>query len=547
MKGKMENTFVARADLQSVCTQIIEFVTRTLGVVSSYKLGYWKRHGLQIRAGGVSLCAGSVCVRTGIVSILALITPTLHAQSDSLSLNEIIEEAKIHALPGYAAIVDWERANWAFKSFQSQYKPQVSAFGTLPNFTSTFSPITQPDGSIEFQAIQYDNSNLGLSLTQRFAPTGAVFYAQTALQRYRENANDITNYNGTPLRVGFQQPISPFNPFKWQRLIEPIRLLEAQKQFVFDTEAVAVEALDFFFSLLIAQIDLQIAQSNQSSNQTLFELAEERFELGKISENDLLQLQLELIRSQKDEQDARQAVLVASTALQAYLGKPLNADSLMAVRIPDLQTFQSVNIAEALNHALANRPEIEGYKRRRLEAARSVKAAKAENRFDASLDASFGLSKGAMTLEEVYRNPQQAQNISLRFNIPILDWGRGKSEIKQAQLLQKLEQESIDREALSLDMEVRQVGMNFNQVQKTGKLAFEAQEIARKQFEISRNRYLMGDISITDLTLSLRAKDQARRAYILTLREFWRAYHRLRLLTLYDFETGNRIELEIKK
>ena len=61
------------------------------------------------------------------------------------------------------------------------------------------------------------------------------------------------------------------------------------------------------------------------------------------------------------------------------------------------------------------------------------------------------------------------------------------------------------------------------------------------RFEISRQRYVLGDISITDLTIAQREKDQAQRDYIDTLRNYWFAYFQLRKLTGYDFENNSPI------
>ena len=56
---------------------------------------------------------------------------------------------------------------------------------------------------------------------------------------------------------------------------------------------------------------------------------------------------------------------------------------------------------------------------------------------------------------------------------------------------------------------------------------------------MSRNRYLIGKILITDLNLALREEAEARRSYVSALRNFWLAYYDLRRLTLYDFETDS--------
>jgi outer membrane protein len=51
----------------------------------------------------------------------------------------------------------------------------------------------------------------------------------------------------------------------------------------------------------------------------------------------------------------------------------------------------------------------------------------------------------------------------------------------------------------------------------------------------------LGNLSITDLSISFAEKDQAKRDYISALRDFWGAYYQLRYLSLYDFETNRKI------
>jgi outer membrane protein len=55
----------------------------------------------------------------------------------------------------------------------------------------------------------------------------------------------------------------------------------------------------YYFDLLVAQVNLQIAEKNRSNNDTLYKIAGHKLELGKISQNDLLQLQMGLLTAQK--------------------------------------------------------------------------------------------------------------------------------------------------------------------------------------------------------------------------------------------------------
>ena len=39
---------------------------------------------------------------------------------------------------------------WRYRNFKTRFRPQLRLNGDLPNYQNTTSPITQPDGSIEF-------------------------------------------------------------------------------------------------------------------------------------------------------------------------------------------------------------------------------------------------------------------------------------------------------------------------------------------------------------------------------------------------------------
>ena len=65
--------------------------------------------------------------------------------------------------------------------------------------------------------------------------------------------------------------------------------------------------------------------------------------------------------------------------------------------------------------------------------------------------------------------------------------------------------------------------------------------MAENGYEIALRRFQNGEISITDLNISLQEREKAKRDYIGSLQSYWVAYYRLRILTLYDFEMQEKI------
>lgn len=73
-------------------------------------------------------------------------------------------------------------------------------------------------------------------------------------------------------------------------------------------------------------------------------------------------------------------------------------------------------------------------------------------------------------------------------------------------------------------------------------LTAQADSIASEKYQIAQDRYVLGNLSITDLSIAFTEKDQAKRDFIDALCNIWAAYYRLRWLTLYDFEKGEKIK-----
>jgi outer membrane protein len=71
--------------------------------------------------------------------------------------------------------------------------------------------------------------------------------------------------------------------------------------------------------------------------------------------------------------------------------------------------------------------------------------------------------------------------------------------------------------------------------------AREADKVAENGYQISLKKFQNGEISITDLNISLSERESAKRDYIDSLREYWVAYYNLRILTLYDFQFDQKI------
>ncbi|MDQ2769008.1 MAG: TolC family protein, partial [Bacteroidota bacterium] len=176
------------------------------------------------------------------------------------------------------------------------------------------------------------------------------------------------------------------------------------------------------------------------------------------------------------------------------------------------------------------------FRRRLLQAERDVALARGTTGFQASLTANLGYVNQAPNFADTYLNLQNQQQLRLAFSLPLVDWGRRQATVKTAELAREQTRMSVAQEEGSFEQAVLTQAAQLPALREQLALAGRADSLAQRRYDIARATYLLGRLSLTDLTLASGAKDGARRGYIFALRAGWVAYYRLRALTLFDFE-----------
>ena len=301
-----------------------------------------------------------------------------------------------------------------------------------------------------------------------------------------------------------------------------------------DLENISINIARFYFDLILAQISLETAQKNLANNDTIFQIAQGRYNLGKLGEDQILQLELSLMNSQQEVEQAKLDLQTYSLRLRSFAG--MNIESDFGLVLPE--EIPSFNVGEelALEEAFKNKQESISFERRKLEADRETARAKGDAGLNMDFYGRFGFTNRGDQVGQLYQDPENQQVVRLGFEIPIIDWGRRKSSVKTAEANQQLVQYTVAMEEINFRESILAQVRQFNMLRERIKLSGKADEIGEKRYEIAKQRYLIGKIAITDLNIAMREKDEAKRNYIQSLRDFWVAYYNLRMLTLYDFE-----------
>ncbi|MFP4459880.1 MAG: TolC family protein [Candidatus Zixiibacteriota bacterium] len=459
------------------------------------------------------------------------------------TLDEAIEIAKTSSPKVILARHRFRRSYWEFRRYKSHYVPHLSLSGEIPSYNRSISKVTRADGTDVFVEQENASSSLNLSLSQNIGFTGGELYLSSEILRNDVFGDStITSYLASPVYIGLNQPLFSYNNYKWDKEIEPLKFKEARMNYVEELEQLSIDATNHFFNLLSAQINLKIAEINSNGNDTLFKIAQGRYNLGTIAENELLQMELALLNSNVEVEDARVELQTKLFELKSFLG--IKSDVEIELTAPAYIQDIVVEYEDALEKALENNTQAIGFERREIVAERNVCRSKSENSLSINLYASYGLTKTAPEIPDAYQDPGDRQQARLGFEIPIVDGGFAKGNIRMAESSRDLELNSIEQERTDFAQDVFLKVRKFNMQKSQVAIAAKADTVAKKRYEVARQRYLIGKITITELNNAQTDKDSASKAYIEALRTYWVNFYNIRKLTHFDYVLGKPIYFE---
>ena len=453
----------------------------------------------------------------------------LPSDSLRLTLNDAIALAQRQSSDALAARHTLEAAEWSYRYYKANYLPSVT-LSSSPSLNRQLNSITQPDGTNIFVRQNQLSTDLSLSISQNVTLTGGTLFLRNSLQRLDEFEQRTHGYSSVPFSIGYQQNLFGHNSLRWSRRTEPLRHSIAQKQYRETMELIASRASTYFFMLATAQTNLEIARQNYAVSDTLLRFARRRYERGSITENEMLQLEVGKLTEETNRLNAEAEVEDAMLTLRSYLG--IKEEMPLTVVTDTLISDNVVDADEALALALQNNPDPEQLRLNVVESKSALSSAKANRGLKADLYLQFGLSQKGETLQEAYAQPLNQQYVSMTVSLPLLDWGRGKGQVRMAKSRLELTQTQSEQAMQDFRQNVQKMVRQYNLQAYRVKIAYRTRETALRRYDVARWLYLQGRTSLLELNTSTNEKDQAQRAFITALQTYWSLHYGLRSLTL---------------
>ncbi len=469
-------------------------------------------------------------------------------QSDTirLTLFETIEMAKKESYDAMIAENNYMASYWAYRNYKSSFFPTLDLHARPATFNRNISKqFSFIDTSYYYLEERNLNSYLNLTLNQNLPFSGGKIYIDSDLGRLSNFGDrESQQFSATAFRIGLQQQLFGYNAFKWEKRLQPLRFQMDKIGFSQNQEEISLKAAEYFFSCVKSYQSYAIAKTNHDNANNLYNMGEKRFDLTSITKSELLSLKLEVVNTRNSMSQARNLYERSSKRLLSFLGLDEEKEFVAIVpeEIPDLE----IDGDNLLEKARKHNPDYLSFRYQELEAERQVEQAKINSRFSANLSASYGVNQWSETFNEVYADMLDQQRFDVTINVPLVDWGVRKNKYNLSKRQQDAKLFSLRQQESELEQNIMMTVAEFNLQREMVESAKEAADIAVEVYDLTTQRFILGEATVNDLIIRSNSKDNALNNYYNEINTYWRLFYSIRRISMFDFIQNKPLETNIE-
>lgn len=447
--------------------------------------------------------------------------------------------------------------NLAFR--KGNFKMRMDASFDLPNASEGVQEISREGQLPVYESRGSTNFQGNLSITQPLPTNGWLRVMGQTYYNRQSYWNDFAQENLrrndvlTSARLQFNQPLFTLNELQTQLKRADLNYESAVQRYKREELDIVYQVTESFFNLYTATRELEIATENVKQQQQLAELAQKKYEAGLIPEVEAIQAEVYYTQSRNEKLAAEAAIERVADEFKQLIG--LSFEENVGVMTTFDYSEIVVDNKKALDMALENRAEIR-LNEVEVELARlEVKLRKADRDFNGTLSAFYDLTGVAnsdvwntsvprslweKSLNDMQERPDN-RGVVFSLNIPIWDSGANKANVESAQADVRAAELGLIEIKKTIERQVREVIGRLQQSQNQLEVLNKQEEIAKRGYDISIERFNNGDITSQALDLDRQSYIEAQLTYLRAYINYQLALADLKRITMYDFEYGQSL------
>lgn len=476
--------------------------------------------------------------------IMTLVLMAVQSGAQRMTMQEAIETARCQSVAALEARQAFISDYWAWRSYKASRLPSLHFYGDLMNYNRSLVLLQNyEDGTLRYASTNNLQNSLGLRVRQNVTFTGGVLTAYSDLSRIDQfGMSRKLSWYSQPVTVSYTQPLFSYNQFKWDNLIEPKEYEKGKRAYMEAMEQITIDVVKAYSDLIKARMDSEISHTNYGNTVKMRDVARERLSLGSVTRDEYLQLELRMLNDSISVNETAVAVRDAQMNLNSILGydESVEIEPVLADELPDVVMDYDKVLSLSLENSkfdLENEINI-------LNAGSAVAKAKADRGVSMTLNARFGLSNTAGKLDGSYRNPLDQEVVGLSFSVPVFDWGLGKGKVQKAKAAEAVVRAQVQQSENDYRRTIYTSVGQFNNQRRQCEVSRRAMKIAEERYSLMMDKFRGGNASVTDLNTAQTEKDAAFQKYVTDVSNYWTYYYKLRQYTLYDFMSGENLDVD---
>ncbi|MCY3737620.1 MAG: TolC family protein [Gemmatimonadaceae bacterium] len=341
------------------------------------------------------------------------------------------------------------------------------------------------------------------------------------------------------LFLRYSQPLFTHNRTRLELRRLELGLENSHLQFVMQELQIESQVTRRFLDLYYQQRNLAIAVEELSNAGESLEIVRAKVEAGITAREELLQAGLTRANSRAAVENARLQSEEGLDEFRILLGLPLEME--LRVEADVRKRLVEVDAKLAERHGLANRVEI---RQRQIEvqnALDDLTRAGEQNEFKGSLDLSYGLTGTDPALAGLYDSPTRNQEVGIRFEVPIFDWGEREHRLAAARERVEARRLSAAEEERRILKEIRQACRALGNQAAQIEIAEKSVESARQTYRLNLERYRNGDLPSKDIAFYQNQLSREQLSEVRALIDYQLALLDLKVRALWDFAAGEPV------
>ncbi|KVV16345.1 TolC family protein [Flavobacterium sp. TAB 87] len=379
--------------------------------------------------------------RIFLITLLCLSNNTIFSQK-TVKIDEFISNSE-------KSIEDLKMAKFASlnknedRLFRKGFLPNVALNFTFPAYNRSISEVAQPDGTFEFRESNSANSRVILSLSQKIPLTGGKITISNSLNRLDLfGSQRSTSYSASWFGINFSQSLTFFNDMKWEEKIQEARYNYNNVIYLQKRIEIKKTAINYYFELIKFKNQTALLNAEWNSASKYKKVISNLISAGKRLPYDSIDVELKILDLNRSQVFLKKGELLKIKSINSFFNSDFlnDSDNLLLPGLAfDLQNAD-VYIERYLEvHEILRLNNLTGLQK-------ELKQLESSKYYSANLALGVGFNNTADHYQYIYQNPNQSQNFTISLSVPLLDFGKRKTEYEISKAKYEIESINLDQD-----------------------------------------------------------------------------------------------------